>query len=78
MSQSYPNGQYQRLIQKTQSVVNNKMDSAAVAKTAVAAIDSQRLSDIVKVLASEEFEGRSLGGPGEPRRLLIWLISFSL
>ena len=54
------------------------MDSAAVAKTAVAAIDSQRLSDIVKVLASEEFEGRALGGPGEPRRLLIWLISFSL
>ena len=32
-------------------------------------IDSQRLSNIVKVLASDEFEGRAPGGPGEAKTI---------
>jgi hypothetical protein len=61
---------------KTESVVNNKMDSAAAAKTVVAAIDNQRLSDIVKVLVSEEFEGRTPGGPGEAKMVAYLVDQF--
>jgi hypothetical protein len=32
-------------------------------------IDVERLSKIVKVLASDEFEGRAPGGPGEPKTI---------
>ncbi len=32
-----------------------------------ARIESERLSDIVKILASDEFEGRAPGGPGEKK-----------
>jgi Zn-dependent M28 family amino/carboxypeptidase len=34
---------------------------------AAAEIEAERLSEIVKVLASEEFEGRAPGGPGEEK-----------
>jgi Zn-dependent M28 family amino/carboxypeptidase len=36
-------------------------------------IDGERLSDHVKVLASDEFEGRAPGGPGE-EKTVAWLI----
>ncbi|MFT5710029.1 MAG: Zn-dependent M28 family amino/carboxypeptidase [Halioglobus sp.] len=36
-------------------------------------IDGDKLSNIVKVLASEEFEGRAPGGPGE-EKTVAWLI----
>ncbi|WP_342805085.1 M28 family peptidase [Alteromonas sp. M12] len=39
-------------------------------------IDSQRLSDIVKVLASEEFEGRAPGGPGEAKTVAYLIEQF--
>jgi len=32
-------------------------------------IEAERLSQIVKVLASDEFEGRAPGGPGEPKTI---------
>ena len=31
-------------------------------------IDAQNLSEIVKTLASDEFQGRAPGGPGEEKR----------
>jgi Zn-dependent M28 family amino/carboxypeptidase len=37
--------------------------------TLAAQIDSGQLSDIVKVLASDEFEGRAPGGPGEEKTI---------
>ena len=39
-------------------------------------IDSQRLSDIVKVLASDEFEGRAPGGPGEAKTIEFLIDQF--
>ena len=36
-------------------------------------IDGEQLSNIVKVLASNEFEGRAPGGPGE-EKTVAWLI----
>jgi len=60
----------------TTSVVDNKIDNAAVVETAAAAIDSQRLSDIVKVLASDEFEGRAPGGPGEAKTIAFLVEQF--
>jgi hypothetical protein len=38
--------------------------------TRAAEIDSTRMSRIVKVLASDEFEGRAPGGPGEALTVL--------
>ncbi|MBT4521084.1 MAG: M20/M25/M40 family metallo-hydrolase [Halieaceae bacterium] len=46
-------------------VVDSQTDGAFVAQKAVVAIDSHRLSNIVKILASDEFEGRAPGGAGE-------------
>jgi len=62
--------------EKTEPLVDDKIDSAAVAKTAAASIDSQRLSDIVKVLASDEFEGRAPGGPGEAKTIAFLVDQF--
>ena len=39
-------------------------------------IDSQRLSNIVKVLASDEFEGRAPGGPGEAKTIEFLIDQF--
>ena len=39
-------------------------------------IDSQRLSNIVKVLASDEFEGRAPGGPGEAKTVEFLIDQF--
>lgn len=44
-------------------------DRKTVTKTPRPTINSQRLSDIVKVLASDEFEGRAPGGPGEVKTI---------
>ena len=60
----------------TEPVVNNETDNLAVAKTTSTAIDSQRLSDIVKVLASDEFEGRAPGGPGEAKTIAFLIDQF--
>jgi Zn-dependent M28 family amino/carboxypeptidase len=60
--------------ESTKPVVDNQIDSAVVAKTAV--IDGQRLSDIVKVLASDEFEGRAPGGPGEAKTIAFLVDQF--
>jgi Zn-dependent M28 family amino/carboxypeptidase len=60
--------------ESTKPVVDNKISSALVAKTAV--IESQRLSDIVKVLASDEFEGRAPGGPGEAKTIAFLIEQF--
>lgn len=62
--------------EKNESVVDNEINRAAVAKTGTAAIDSQRLSDIVKVLASDEFEGRAPGGPGEAKTIAFLVDQF--
>jgi len=58
----------------TKTVIDNPMDAAIVAKPAQ--INSQRLSDIVKVLASDEFEGREPGGPGEPKTIAFLVDQF--
>ena len=58
----------------TKTVIDNPMDAAIVAKPAQ--INSQRLSDIVKVLASDEFEGREPGGPGEPKTIAFLIDQF--
>ena len=39
-------------------------------------IDSQRLSNIVQVLASDEFEGRAPGGPGEAKTIEFLIDQF--
>jgi Zn-dependent M28 family amino/carboxypeptidase len=52
------------------------IDKQAVTKTTRPAIDSQRLSDIVKVLASDEFEGRAPGGPGEAKTVAFLIDQF--
>ena len=39
-------------------------------------IDSQRLSNIVKILASDEFEGRAPGGPGEAKTIEFLIDQF--
>ena len=39
-------------------------------------VEIQRLSDIVKVLASDEFEGRAPGGPGEEKTVAYLIDSF--
>jgi Zn-dependent M28 family amino/carboxypeptidase len=57
-------------------VVDNKIEKPAVTKTTAAAIDGQRLSDIVKVLASDEFEGRAPGGPGEAKTIAYLVNQF--
>jgi Zn-dependent M28 family amino/carboxypeptidase len=62
--------------ESTKPGANNKIDSAAAAKPAAATIDSQRLSDIVKVLASDEFEGRAPGGPGEAKTITFLVEQF--
>lgn len=56
------------------TVVDSEIDSVTVAKAV--AIDSQRLSDIVKVLASDEFEGRAPGGPGEKKTIAFLVDQF--
>lgn len=48
--------------------------SAAFAAETVGAIDPERLSQTVKVLASDEFEGRAPGTPGETKTV-EWLSS---
>jgi Zn-dependent M28 family amino/carboxypeptidase len=53
-----------------ETIVNN----STAPKTVV--IDSQRLSDIVKVLASDEFEGRAPGGPGEAKTIAYLIEQF--
>jgi len=55
--------------ENNESVVDNEIAKPAIAKTTAPAIDNQRLSDIVKVLASDEFEGRAPGGPGEAKTI---------
>jgi len=62
--------------ENNESVVDNEIDKVVAAKTAAAAIDSQRLSDIVKVLASDEFEGRAPGGPGEAKTIAYLVNQF--
>ena len=42
-------------------------------EAAAPAIDASRLSEIVRVLASDEFEGRAPGTPGG-RRTVAWLV----
>jgi Zn-dependent M28 family amino/carboxypeptidase len=61
---------------KNETVVDNEINTTSVAKTGVAAIDSHRLSDIVKVLASDEFEGRAPGGPGEAKTIAFLVDQF--
>ena len=39
-------------------------------------IDTARLSEIVKVLASDEFEGRAPGGPGEVKTVDYLMAQF--
>jgi len=41
----------------------------ALANTSAAEIDTERLVETVKVLASDEFEGRAPGGPGEAKTI---------
>ena len=41
----------------------------ALSGAAHAATDSARMSEIVKVLASDEFEGRAPGSPGEAKTI---------
>jgi len=55
-------------------VVNNQIDSSTALTTTT--IDSRRLSDIVKVLASDEFEGRAPGGPGEEKTIAFLIDQF--
>jgi Zn-dependent M28 family amino/carboxypeptidase len=55
-------------------VVNNQIDSPTALTTTT--IDSRRLSDIVKVLASDEFEGRAPGGPGEEKTIAFLIDQF--
>ncbi|MEP4890570.1 MAG: M28 family peptidase [Aliiglaciecola sp.] len=63
---------------------SNPPDANAVKDTATpaashstkASIDSQRLSDIVKVLASDEFEGRAPGGVGEAKTIAFLIEQF--
>jgi Zn-dependent M28 family amino/carboxypeptidase len=62
--------------EKNETVVDNEINTTSVAKTGVAAIDSHRLSDIVKVLASDEFEGRAPGGPGEAKTIAFLVDQF--
>jgi len=62
--------------EKNETVVDNEINTTSVAKTGVAAIDSHRLSDIVKVLASDEFEGRAPGGPGEVKTIAFLVDQF--
>lgn len=62
--------------QKIELVADNRIDKITAVKTEVVAINSQRLSDIVKVLASDEFEGRAPGGPGEPKTIAFLVDQF--
>ena len=55
-------------------VVKNQIDSSTALTTTT--IDSRRLSDIVKVLASDEFEGRAPGGPGEEKTIAFLIDQF--
>ena len=55
-------------------VVNNQIDSSTALTTTT--IDSRRLSDIVKVLASDEFEGRAPWGPGEEKTIAFLIDQF--
>jgi Zn-dependent M28 family amino/carboxypeptidase len=55
-------------------VVDKQVDSVSIPKSAV--IEGQRLSDIVKVLASDEFEGRAPGGPGEAQTIAFLVDQF--
>jgi len=56
------------------SVADNQVDTASTPKSE--AIEAQRLSDIVKVLASDEFEGRAPGGPGEVKTIAYLVDQF--
>ena len=40
------------------------------------AISAQRMSDLTRVLASDAFEGRSMGGTGEERTVAILIQEF--
>ena len=62
--------------EQNETVVDNEINTTSVAKTGIAAIDSHRLSDIVKVLASDEFEGRAPGGPGEAKTIAFLVDQF--
>ena len=55
-------------------VVDNQIDSSTALTTTT--IDSRRLSGIVKVLASDEFEGRAPGGPGEEKTIAFLIDQF--
>ena len=45
-------------------------------KTYAEQIDAKQLSEIVKVLASDEFEGRAPGGPGEEKTIAYLVKKF--
>jgi Zn-dependent M28 family amino/carboxypeptidase len=59
--------------QTVNETLNKTVSSTATTRPT---IDSQRLSDIVKVLASDEFEGRAPGGPGEVKTVAYLVDQF--
>jgi hypothetical protein len=60
----------------TEPVVDAHIVTETSTETQHPAIDSQRLSDIVKVLASDEFQGRAPGGPGEVKTVAYLVDQF--
>ena len=50
--------------------------SVAALSSRAGGIEAERLSQIVKVLASDEFEGRAPGGPGEPKTVAYLIDQF--
>jgi Zn-dependent M28 family amino/carboxypeptidase len=50
--------------------------SVAALSSRAGGIEAERLSQIVKVLASDEFEGRAPGGPGEPKTIAYLIDQF--
>ncbi|WP_082769062.1 M28 family peptidase [Paraglaciecola hydrolytica] len=57
-------------------IEDNKLDHSAETQVASTTVDGQRLSNIVQVLASDEFEGRAPGGPGEAKTLAYLVEQF--
>ena len=51
------------------SILTGLLLALALANTSAAEIDTERLVETVKVLASDEFEGRAPGGPGEAKTI---------
>lgn len=62
--------------QPNEPAVDEQKDSDDVTKV-LAAIDSERLSNIVKILASDEFEGRAPGGNGEAKTVAFLIDQFT-